>query len=68
MEGDYQVFLNKLSKPAKRALVNAEITSFSSLAEMSKSELLALHGLGLKSLPLISQELDKQGFVNNLDK
>ncbi len=50
---NYQELLNKISKPAQRALENAGINSIEELKKYSDQELLKLHGLGPASLPHI---------------
>lgn len=48
---------DKIPKPAKRALENANITSEEDLAKRSDKELLALHGFGPKALKMIREAL-----------
>ncbi len=55
----YEEFLDKLSKPAMRALLAEGIDSFEILAEYSDKALLDLHGLGPKSMPIIHEALEK---------
>lgn len=52
---NYQELLAKLSKPAQRALMNANIKSIDDLKNWSDKDLLKLHGLGPASLPHIHQ-------------
>lgn len=54
-------FLEKLSAPARRALEAKGITSLQKLARYSEKELLALHGLGKASLPLLNEALSAKG-------
>jgi len=56
-------FLSGLSAPARRALINAGITSNKLLSKMSVNELLKLHGLGPSSIPKLRSALLKE----NLD-
>ncbi len=53
--------LDRLSAPARRALEAAGIRSLRDLAAKSEAELLALHGLGPKSLGPIRQALAEAG-------
>ncbi|MGC6768864.1 helix-hairpin-helix domain-containing protein [Enterococcus sp. LJL128] len=53
----YQEFLEKLSKPARRALLHKKIDSFPKLAALTKKELLSFHGIGPASLPIVNQAL-----------
>lgn len=57
----YSEFLDKLSNPAKGALMYEGIDSFEALAAMSRAEILAMHGMGPKSLPLIEECLAMVG-------
>lgn len=52
-------FPEKLSAPVKRALAVAEITSLETLARYSEAEILDLHGIGPKDLPLLRTALQK---------
>ncbi len=58
---EYKDFLNKLSNPARRALENENINNFEKLASLSKKELLLLHGIGQKSLPIVIECLNTVG-------
>lgn len=49
----FEQLLEKLSNPAKNALLHAGITSLEILKKTSDKELLKLHGFGPASLPLI---------------
>ncbi|MES2436777.1 MAG: DNA-directed RNA polymerase subunit alpha C-terminal domain-containing protein [Patescibacteria group bacterium] len=51
----------KLSAPAQRALLNAGIDSLKKLSRYSEKEILALHGMGPGSLPLLRAALKKEG-------
>ena len=52
-------FLSLLSAPAQRALENAGIVTLAELAQYSEREILALHGMGPKSLPILRQALQE---------
>ncbi len=54
-------FLSLLSAPARRALENAGITSIKKLASYSEKDLLALHGFGKASIPVLREVLQKEG-------
>lgn len=54
-------FPKKLSAPALRALLNEGIYNLSMLAEHSEKEILALHGMGPGSMPLLKQAMKKKG-------
>lgn len=52
-------FLSLLAAPARRALENAGITTLTELSNHSEQEILALHGMGPKSLPTLRQALQE---------
>lgn len=50
-------FLAMISAPAKRALEEAEIKTLKQLSKKTKSEILALHGVGPSAIPILEKEL-----------
>jgi DNA-directed RNA polymerase alpha subunit len=58
-----QDFLAVLGAPARRALVNAGITTIQKLSACSEKEILALHGMGKSSIPKLKAALKEK----NLD-
>ena len=56
-------FLSKLSAPARRALENKSILNLKKLSSFSESEILALHGMGPSSIPILKNELGQQGLT-----
>lgn len=52
-----------LSKPAQRALMAAGYHRLEQLAGISEQELLKLHGVGPKSIPVLRQALAAQGLA-----
>jgi DNA-directed RNA polymerase alpha subunit len=54
-------FLSKLSNPARRALEAEGITTLAELAKYSEREILKLHGMGLRSIPILRQALMDAG-------
>ncbi|MBL7703428.1 MAG: RNA polymerase alpha subunit C-terminal domain-containing protein [Ferruginibacter sp.] len=54
-------FLEQLSAPARRALESKGITTVQQLAEFSKKEILALHGMGPASVPKLTSALQTAG-------
>ncbi|MBK7433914.1 MAG: DUF1801 domain-containing protein [Chitinophagaceae bacterium] len=54
-------FLSLLAAPARRALVNKGISGLEQLARLSETELLALHGIGPASLPVLKKALKDAG-------
>ena len=53
--------LPKIGAPATRALANAGITSLRHVAEHSRAELAALHGMGPKALGILEASLAEVG-------
>ncbi|WP_227394900.1 helix-hairpin-helix domain-containing protein [Jeotgalibacillus aurantiacus] len=49
-----------LSQPAKRALAQKEIDSLEIVAHYTEKELLALHGVGPKTIRQLKEEMEKQ--------
>ena len=54
-------FLSLLSAPARRALAQARISTLVELSQYSEAEILKLHGVGPKALPVLKQALDDAG-------
>ena len=54
-------FLSVLGAPARRALENADIMTLEKLSHYSEKELLALHGFGPGSLPVLQRALKEKG-------
>ncbi len=54
-------FLNKLSNPERSALRYEGINNFEKLASLRKKELLSIHGIGPKSLPIVIECLNNVG-------
>ena len=53
----------KMSAPARRALENAGIRSLEQLAERTEAELLALHGMGPGTIPILRAALKAEGLA-----
>ena len=58
---EYEDFLKKLSNPARSALEYEGINNFEKLASLGKKELLSIHGIGPKSLPIVIECLNSVG-------
>ncbi|MEK3952033.1 hypothetical protein SAMN05421670_1921 [Psychrobacillus psychrotolerans] len=56
-------FLSLLSAPARRALMNNEVTSLQRLSEFSEKEILKFHGIGPASLPTLKESLRREGLT-----
>lgn len=56
-------FLSRLSAPARSALEHAGIVTVTDLAKQTEREILALHGVGPKSLPVFRQALQEAGLA-----
>lgn len=54
-------FLALLPAPARRAMENKGIFTLEQLAEHSKKEILALHGMGPSSIPKLQKALNETG-------
>lgn len=48
-----------LAAPARRALINAKLIKISDLKKITENHLMALHGMGPSSLPIIKREMKK---------
>ena len=59
--------LNKLAKPAQRALQNENINTMEELLRYTEKEVLELHGIGKNAMNIIRQTLLENGlsFSNN---
>lgn len=51
----------KLSKPAQRALMNAGIFTPRDLAQHTRAEIAALHGIGPSAFPVLESALKSAG-------
>jgi DNA-directed RNA polymerase alpha subunit len=51
----------KLGNPARRALVNAGITSLLELSKLTEKEFLHLHGVGKSSVPVVKEKMKAAG-------
>lgn len=56
-------FLAAVSGPARRALENADINTAQKLSKHTKSEILALHGIGPTAIPKLIKALAAQGLA-----
>ncbi len=56
-------FLALLSNPARNTLLNEGIDSIQKLATYTEKEILALHGMGKASLPVLRQALESAGLA-----
>ncbi len=54
-------FLSLLGAPARRALQNKGISTLKKLSRFSEKEILALHGMGKTSIPVLVAALKKEG-------
>ncbi|MEV5025533.1 RNA polymerase alpha subunit C-terminal domain-containing protein [Paenibacillus sp. LPE1-1-1.1] len=54
-------FLSLLASPARRALEHKGITSLQQLSKYSEKEILQIHGMGPKSLPILRTTLKENG-------
>ncbi|MDY7221508.1 RNA polymerase alpha subunit C-terminal domain-containing protein [Halalkalibacterium halodurans] len=56
-------FLSLLPNPARRALEHEGITTLQKLSSFTEREILQLHGIGPRSMPILKKEMDSQGLV-----
>lgn len=54
-------FLALLSNPARNALLHHDIDTVHKLAGFTEKEILALHGIGRASLPILKKALEEAG-------
>ena len=54
-------FLSLMSAPARGALVHAGITTLAQLSQYGERDILKIHGVGPKSLPVLRQALGEAG-------
>lgn len=54
-------FPRAIGRPARSALVHHGLTTYSQLAALSRSEVLALHGVGPKAVDILAGELAARG-------
>ncbi|WEG19074.1 hypothetical protein PQ478_10695 [Alkalihalophilus pseudofirmus] len=57
------VFLTKLSSPARSALVHEGIDTLEKLSTYIEKEILKLHGVGPASLPTMRASLEEEGLA-----
>lgn len=55
-------FLSELVAPARRALQHAGITDLHQLSSWTEARLLALHGLGPSTIPILKKALKAKGY------
>lgn len=56
-------FLSLLGNPARRALEAAGITTLQELSNHTEREILKLHGMGPKSMPILRKALHDAGLA-----
>lgn len=54
-------FLSRLSNPARSALEHEGITTLQKLSTFTEREILKIHGMGPRSMPILREELQAQG-------
>lgn len=58
-----EILLQKLAKPAQRAIQNAGITTIEQLSGYSEKEITELHGIGKNAMVNIKQTLKEYGLT-----
>ena len=56
-------FLSLLVAPARRALERHGISTLRQLSRCTEEEIMALHGIGPTTLPILHQALKKEGLI-----
>lgn len=56
-------FLARLSRPARGALEHEGIVTLRKLSTFTEREILAIHGIGPKSMPVLRQALSEAGLA-----
>jgi DNA-directed RNA polymerase alpha subunit len=56
-----QGFLSLLASPARNALRHHGITSLEELSKYTEKEILKIHGMGPKSIPILRTALEENG-------
>ena len=56
-------FLSLLSNPARRALEHEGITTLHKLSAFTERDILRLHGMGPRSIPVLREALQSQGLT-----
>ncbi|MFP3356307.1 RNA polymerase alpha subunit C-terminal domain-containing protein [Planococcus sp. SIMBA_143] len=56
-------FLRELSGPARNALLQEQVDTLEKLSGYSEKDILALHGVGPASLPVLKQHLTEAGLT-----
>ncbi|HEY9059899.1 MAG TPA: hypothetical protein VIO64_05245 [Pseudobacteroides sp.] len=60
---DIEVLLNKLAKPAQRAILNAGISTIEQLSKYSEKEVSELHGIGKNAMIIIKKTFYENGLT-----
>ncbi|TYP74558.1 RNA polymerase alpha subunit C-terminal domain-containing protein [Paenibacillus methanolicus] len=56
-------FLARLSAPARRSLEHHDVATLQQLSAYSEKEILSLHGMGPKSMPILRAALAESGLT-----
>jgi DNA-directed RNA polymerase alpha subunit len=57
------ILLQKLVKPAQRAIQNEGITTIEQLSKYTEKEVFELHGIGRNAMNIIKQTLEENGLT-----
>lgn len=58
---DIDILLQRLAKPAQRAIQNEGITTLEQLSKYDENEFSQLHGIGNKAMSIIKQIMSENG-------
>ena len=65
---DIDILLQKLAKPAQRAVQNEGITTIEQLSKYSEKEFSELHGIGKNAMNIIKRIMSENGIAFSLKK
>jgi DNA-directed RNA polymerase alpha subunit len=65
---DIDILLQKLAKPAQRAIQNEQITTIEHLSNYSEKEFSELHGIGKNAMNIIKQTMSEHGLSFSQNK
>jgi hypothetical protein len=57
------ILLQKLAKPAQRAIQNEGLTTIEQLSKYSEKEFSELHGIGKSAINIIKRTMDENGIT-----
>ncbi len=58
---DIEILLNRLARPAQRAILSTGVTTLEQLSNMTEDEIYNLHGIGKNAMKTILATLEENG-------